>query len=123
MISAEFGFRGEFQVPESLSMCAADRAVELDVEEAFMCGKEAVKLAASGKTGLMVTLVRAPGRKYACGTGTASLSEVAVKAKPMPDAFLNADGNFVSAEFLDYVRPLLGPMPRYQRLSNVKFNR
>ena len=123
MISSEFGFRGEFQVPESLPMCAPDRAVDLDVEEAFMCGKAAVKLAASGMTGLMVTLVREPGRKYACTTGTAALEEVAVKAKPMPYSYLNADGNFVSGEFLDYVRPLIGTMPRYSRLSNVKFNR
>jgi ATP-dependent phosphofructokinase / diphosphate-dependent phosphofructokinase len=123
MISSAFGFRGEFQVPESLPMCAADRAHEQDVEEAFMCGKAAVKLASKGETGLMVTLVREPGRKYSCTTGTASLADVAVQAKPMPDSYLNADGNYVSEEFLEYVRPLIGPMPRYHRLSNVKYNR
>ncbi len=123
MISAEFGFRGEFQVPESLPMCAADRAVQMDIDEAFMCGKAAVKLAAQGKTGLMVSLVREPGKKYACTTGTASLSEVAVKAKPMPQKFINEDGNFVTQEFIDYLKPLVGAMPRYSRLSNIKFNR
>ncbi len=123
MISAEFGFRGEFQVPESLPMCAADRGAALDFEEAYLCGKAAVKLAARGKTGLMVTLVRKPGKKYSCTTGTADLAEVAAKAKPMPDKFINAEGNFVSAEFLEYVRPLVGTMPKYSRLSYVKFNR
>jgi 6-phosphofructokinase 1 len=123
MISAEFGFRGEFQVPESLPMCAADRAVQLDIDEAFMCGKAAVKLAAQGKTGLMVSLVRVPGKKYACTTGTADLSEVAVKAKPMPQRFINEEGNFVTQEFIDYLRPLVGAMPKYSRLSNIKFNR
>jgi ATP-dependent phosphofructokinase / diphosphate-dependent phosphofructokinase len=123
MISVEFGFRGEFQVPESLPMCAADRGTPLDFDEAYMCGKAAVKLAAQGKTGLMVTLVREPGRKYSCTTGTADLAEVAAKAKPMPDKFISAEGNFVSEEFLDYVRPLVGAMPKYSRLSYVKFNR
>jgi len=89
MISSEFGFRGEFQVPESLPMCAADRAVSLDIDEAVLCGKAAVKLAAEGKSGLMVTLVRKPGRKYQCTTGTASLADVAVHTKPMPDAFIH----------------------------------
>jgi 6-phosphofructokinase 1 len=123
MISAEFGFRGEFQVPESLPMCAADRGATLDFDEAYMCGKAAVRLASQGKTGLMVTLVREPGRKYSCTTGTADLAEVAVKAKPMPDKYINAEGNFVSEEFLDYVRPLVGAMPRYARLSYVKISK
>jgi len=123
MISVEFGLRGEFQVPESLPMCAADRGVALDFDEAYMCGKAAVKLAAQGKTGLMVTLVRNRGKKYSCTTGTADLAEVAAKAKPMPDGFINKESNFVSEEFLDYVRPLIGDMPKYARLSNVKFNR
>ncbi len=123
MISVEFGLRGEFQVPESLPMCAADRAVATDFDEAYMCGKAAVKLASQGKTGLMVTLVRNPGKKYSCTTGTADLAEVAVKAKPMPDEYVNAEGNFVSEAFLDYVRPLIGVMPKYARLANVKFNR
>ncbi len=120
MISDEFGFRGEFQVPESLPMCAADRAAQLDIDEAFMCGQKAVELAAEGKTGLMVTLVRKPGSKYSCTTGTASLSEVAVKAKPMPGEFLNSEGNFTSDAFLDYIRPLIGPLPEYTRLKNLK---
>ncbi len=120
MISDEFGFRGEFQVPESLPMCAADRATQLDIDEAFMCGQKAVELAAEGKTGLMVTLVRKPGSKYSCTTGTASLSEVAVKAKPMPGEFLNSEGNFTTDAFLDYIRPLIGPLPEYTKLKNLK---
>jgi 6-phosphofructokinase 1 len=120
MICDEFGFRGEFQVPESLPMCAADRTVQLDIDEAHMCGKKAVELASQGKTGLMVTLVREPGSKYSCITGTASLSEVAVKAKPMPGEFINSEGNFTTNAFLDYIRPLVGPLPQYTKLGNIK---
>jgi 6-phosphofructokinase 1 len=122
MIMDEFGFRGEFQVPESLPMCAADRAVQLDVDEAFTCGRTAVELASQGVTGRMVTLARRPGQNYSCTTGTADLSEVAVKAKPMPADYLTADGKFVSNAFLDYLRPLVGPLPEYTKLSFVKFN-
>ncbi len=120
MICDEFGFRGEFQVPESLPMCAADRAAQLDIDEAFLCGTKAVELASEGKTGLMVTLARVPGRKYACTTGTAGLAEVAAKAKPMPGEFINAEGNFTTDAFLDYVRPLVGPLPEYVELEKIK---
>ncbi len=122
MISDEFGFRGEFQVTESLPMCAADRVSPVDVEEAAMCGRKAVELAAEGVTGLMVSLVRKPGAAYSCTTGTAPLAEVAVKAKPMPDEYLTEDGLYVTQGFLDYVSPLVGPLPEYATLPFLKFN-
>lgn len=115
MIAGEFGFRGEFQVTESLSMCAADRAVEKDIEEAYLCGREAVRLATAGQSGVMVTLVREPGGT--CRTGTIPLAEVAIKTKPLPDEYINSEGASVTAAFLDYLRPLVGPMPDYVKLS------
>ena len=120
MISGEFGFRGEFQITESLPMCAADRAVQLDIDEAYMCGRDAVALAKQGKTGLMVTLERTAGSEYGCVTGTVALNEVAIKAKPMPDEYLSADGSFVTDAFLDYLRPLVGVLPEYATLKMNK---
>ncbi len=120
MISEEFEFRGEFQITESLPMCAADRAVQLDIDEAYMCGRQAVDLAKHGKTGLMVTLQRTAGSEYACITGTAALNEVAIKAKPMPDEYINAAGSFVTDAFLDYLRPLVGRLPKYATLKMDK---
>lgn len=117
MIADEFGFRGEFQVTESLPMCAADRAVPQDIEEAFMCGQKAVTLASEGISGVMVTLVRSSNAPYKCTTGTALLSDVAIEAKPMPDEFINAEGNFITDAFMDYMRPLIGEMPEYVKLK------
>lgn len=120
MISDEFGFRGEFQITESLPMCAADRVSQIDVDEAYMCGRAAVQLAEEGKTGLMVTLIRDPGgagSNYKCTTGAAILRDVAVRARPMPDEYINDEGNFVTEAFVDYVRPLIGELPRYAALA------
>ena len=120
IISEEFGFRGEFQITESLPMCAADRAVGLDIDEAFMCGRRAVELAAEGKTGLMVTLERDDSIEYKCKTGTVLLYDVAVKARPMPDEYINGESNFVTDTFMDYIRPLVGRLPEYTNLECKK---
>jgi ATP-dependent phosphofructokinase / diphosphate-dependent phosphofructokinase len=117
MVSQQFGWRGEFQVTESLCMCAIDRAVKTDLAEAYQCGLRAAKLAAKGTTGVMVTLVRQSDSPYRCGYGTIPLSEVAARAKPMPRDFLNEAGNFPSQEFLDYIRPLTGDLPAYASLT------
>jgi 6-phosphofructokinase 1 len=118
MISQELKLRGEFQVPESLQMCAADRASPLDVTEAHLCGVEAVRLATKGVSGVMVSLVR-PNGDYKTELGTTPLSEVAVRAKPMPDAFLNAEGNFPTEVFLNYARPLIGKLGDYGTLNMI----
>ena len=117
MISREFGWRGEFQVTESLCMCAIDRAVRRDLQEAHRCGRQAARLAAKGRSGVMVTLLRASNSPYRCTTGTVPLEQVAAKAKPMPNEFINEAGNFPTRAFLDYARPLVGELPDFARLK------
>jgi 6-phosphofructokinase 1 len=119
MIHAAYGWRGEFQVCESLSMCAADRAAPGDAEEAYACGRRAVELAAEGASGVMVSIVRNGNAPYRWSLGTAPLAEVALGAKPLPDAYITAEGNFVTPACLEYLRPLIGPLPEYARLAGV----
>ena len=119
MIANEFGWRGEFQVAESLPMCAADRTTKLDIAEAYACGKQAVKLALRGEGGVMVTMQRTnkSSEPYAIDFGTISLSEVANHERPMPDNFISKDGFGVTKAFLDYAAPLVGELPKYASLA------
>ncbi|MDR1963260.1 MAG: 6-phosphofructokinase [Planctomycetaceae bacterium] len=119
ILSNEFGWRGEFQVCESLQMCAADRAVPLDIEEAYACGREAVRLAVAGTSGVMVTIQRISNHPYKWSLGTAPLNEVALGEKPMPDEFICPNQLFVTEKCLEYLRPLIGELPDYVRLSNT----
>lgn len=125
MIADEFGWRGEFQVTESLQMCAGDRAVKLDYDEAYGCGQRAVALATKGKSGVMVTLTRdnKPGKPYKSGYGTAPLGKVANHERPMPNKFISSSGMFVTKAFLDYCRPLVGDLPEYANLTIKKAKR
>ena len=120
MIANEFGWRGEFQVCESLQMAAADRTSPTDLEEAHACGRRAVELALEGTTGVMVSIVRESTSPYRWTLGTVPLADVANAAKPMPPEFINAEGHFVTPACLDYLRPLVGPMPEYARLVGIR---
>lgn len=119
MIANEFGWRGEFQVSESLPMCAADRGTKFDFVEAYACGQQAVKLARRGEGGVMVTLRRVskPGEPYRSDFGTISLREVANHERPMPDNYITKDGFGVTKAFLDYATPLVGELPKYVSLA------
>ena len=120
MIHAEFGWRGEFQVCESLQMAAADRVVPGDVEEAYACGRRAVELAVEGRSGVMVSIVRESTDPYRWSLGTAPLADVALGAKPMPDEYINAEGNFVTPACIEYLKPLVGAMPEYVRFAGER---
>jgi len=120
MISEKFGFRGEFQITESLIMSAEDRALERDIEEAYRCGVKAVELARDGVSGMMVAMLRTSNDPYTIEYGQVPLNDVAVKAKPMPLEYFNKEGNFVSEQFLEYMRPLSGPLPKFARLQQIK---
>jgi 6-phosphofructokinase len=119
MISEEFGLRGEFQITESLIMSDFVRASAIDLEEAYQCGVEAVKMAAKGETGVMVSIKRVSNKPYSITFGKVSLKEVAVAAKPMPMEYFNKEGNYVSSSFKEYMKPLAGEIPDFVRLEKI----
>jgi len=119
MISGEFGYRGEFQITESLIMCDFVRSSKVDLEEAYQCGVEAVKLAEKGESGVMVSIIRVSDNPYTIKFGKVPLEEVAVSAKPMAPEFFNAEGNHVSKKFIDYIKPLAGDLPEFVQLEKI----
>lgn len=119
MIADEFGFRGEFQITESLIMSDFVRASQTDLDEAYKCGVEAVRLAGNGESGVMVTMNRVSDDPYKITFGKAPLKEVAVSAKPMPLDYFNNEGNYVSKKFFSYIKPLVGEIPEFVKLENT----
>ncbi len=117
MINETFDWRGEFQVCESLQMAAADRVSEVDAGEAYACGRQAAELGLEGTSGAMVSIVRESNDPYRWSLGTAPLPEVALGEKPMPDEYISEDGSFVTPACVEYLKPLVGPLPRYVRLK------
>jgi 6-phosphofructokinase 1 len=119
MITEEFGYRGEFQIPESLIMSDFVRASAVDLDEAYRCGVEAVKLAESGESGVMVSIKRISNNPYTIEFGKVPLREVAVSAKPMPAEYFNSEGNHVSPLFIEYMKPLTGDLPEFVSLEKI----
>lgn len=116
LIARETGYRGEFQITESLSMCAEDRVSESDRTEAYLCGREAALRAFDGESGMMVSMRRAPAGEYRIEYDLVPLKDVAVQAKPMPESWTAGGGRACSPGFMEYVRPLVGELPNYLKL-------
>ena len=120
LIHQETNYRGEFQITESLSMCAIDRASKVDLEEAYACGVKAIKLAEEGASGIMVSIHRVSSSPYKIKLSTISLDKVAVNIRPLDDKYINLQGNFVTDEYTKYIKPLVGEFPEYSDLKYIR---
>lgn len=120
MINKEFGYRGEFQITESLIMSDMTRASQTDLEEAWNCGSRAVDIALSGESGYMVSMIRLSDDPYTIEYGKTLLADVAVRAKPVPSDYFNDERNYASRKFFDYMLPLAGDLPVFTELEKIK---
>ncbi len=117
--------------PDICQQSAVHFASKVDMEEAYLVGREAVKSALKGKSGYMITIRREKGRVYKRRTSTAKLSLAANLEKRVPRRWINRKGNFVTREFIEYVRPLIQGevdiavqkgLPYYPRLEKRRWN-
>ena len=113
-----------------LQRCAAHCASKTDVDESYMAGKAAVENAVAGKTDFMPGFTCTRGADgYKCEIELLPLSQVANTEKKVPREWINAEGNGVTQEFIDYALPLIngenvGPkvngLPRFAHLKKIK---
>jgi ATP-dependent phosphofructokinase / diphosphate-dependent phosphofructokinase len=89
----------------------------VDVKEARLCGRQAVKYAVKQPSG-SVAIRRLKGPTYKSELFVAELSSVAEKTKSMPAEFINAEGNGVTDAFVKYALPLTGGLPKTEYLTN-----
>jgi 6-phosphofructokinase 1 len=85
-----------------------------DASEAREVGEKAVQYAVWHSVDGSVAMNRVGD--YAIEYSLQRLEDVAAKTKHMPDNFINAEGNYVTPEFLAYARPLVGEMPVQDRI-------
>jgi 6-phosphofructokinase len=97
--------------PGLLGRACSALASEVDREEAFACGRAAVRAGLEGVTGKMITLERKPCPVYECTTGLADLADVAVHERLFPQAWLPKEPADDMPEFRAWLEPLTGPIP------------
>jgi len=92
-----------------------------DAMEARLAGVAAVRAAvADGVRSGSVAIRRKPTKKYGVSFEVVELRRVAKETRRMPDAFINKAGNNVTQAFVDYARPLVGPLPVCARFSQLR---
>ena len=126
-ISREVGCKTRAIEFNSLQRCASHIVGRVDITEAFQVGGAAVKAAFEGETAKMIILKRISDDPYLCVTDLYDVHKIANVDKKVPREWINEAGDYVTPEFVNYVRPLiqaeLTPMmvdglPRHLRLED-----
>jgi len=114
LVMKELGIKARSEKPGILGRASVTLQSSVDREEAIRVGEFAVQQILDGKSGYMVGLKRASNDPYQCDPVLIPLKEVMMYEKKMPESYINARGNDVTEEFIEYCRPLIGgPLPEY----------
>ena len=111
-IANELGCKARGIELSTLQRAASHLVSRIDIIEAYQVGGAAVKAADEGDTGEMVILERISDDPYQCTTSLRNVHKVSNVEKVVPRKWINKDGDYVTEEFLNYVKPLIqGDVP------------
>ncbi|MCT4663424.1 MAG: 6-phosphofructokinase [Tissierellales bacterium] len=114
-----------------LQRAAAHCTSKTDIEEAENAGRAGVKFALEGYSGKMVAYKCSREPEYKCEMNLVDVSKVANKEKMIPTHWINEEGNFVTDECIEYMRPLIcgendiphkNGLPQYAKLKMDKLD-
>ena len=106
-LAAEIGCKTRAVELSTLQRSASHMASRVDIDEAFMVGGAAVKAADEGDTGKMIVIDRVSDDPYMAATGIYDVHRIANEEKLVPRNWVNKEGNYVTDDFIDYIRPLI----------------
>lgn len=87
--------------------CAAHINSLCDITEAVSIGRQAVKAAVSGKSGVMMTFKRISTQPYEVEIGCEDINNIANVIRAVPDEYIVPEKNNVTDECLRYIAPLI----------------
>ena len=94
---------------------------EVDATEAREVGKSGVRFAVNDFENGSVAIKRKKTKRYGVSFERVTLKSVAKETRHMPKTFINKEGNGVTASFIEYVKPIVGPLPEIGRLKEIPY--
>ncbi len=106
-IAGEIGCKTRAIELSTLQRAASHCSSRVDILEAYQVGGAAVKAADEGDSGKMVVLQRLSDDPYQASTEVKDVHKIANDEKLVPRNWVNEDGDYITEDFVSYVRPLI----------------
>ncbi len=102
-----------------MQRCSSHIASLTDITEAKEIGEAAGRAAMAGESGVMMIFHRISNNPYRVEIVTASVDGVANKEKLFPAEWINAEGNNVTVDALNYFLPLIQGEPEIEYRNGI----
>ncbi len=102
-----------------MQRCSSHIASLTDITEAKEIGEAAVRAAMAGESGVMMIFRRISNNPYRVEIVTSSVDGVANKEKLFPAEWINAEGNNVTVDALNYFLPLIQGEPEIEYRNGI----
>jgi len=132
LIQNKLKFKVHNAVSDYLQRSARHIASQVDVDQAFALGQQAITFALDGKSGIMLTITRKSQQPYQWGISHVPLEDVANQERFMPRDYISADGFHITSSCREYLQPLIQGeayppyelgLPKYHRFDWQKAQR
>lgn len=107
LISQKLGVKVRSVEINVLQRSAAHMASKTDLEEAFLLGKKSVEFVEQGYSEFMTIIERISSNPYTYQISHSPVVDIANKAKSVPREWINENGNDVTDEMIEYLKPLI----------------
>lgn len=91
----------------TLQRCAMHSSSKIDIHEAIMVGKAALEYSIKEEGGYMVAIKRDSSFPYKSSTFLIEANKIANNIKYFPNEWINEEGNNITDEGLNYLKPLI----------------
>lgn len=102
-----------------LQRCAMHCASQIDIDESFSVGYEALKNISKENNGCMICINRESDTPYITSFGVVEANKVANKVKYFPTEWINSEGNGINLEAYKYFEPLFKGVPTLYTSNNI----
>lgn len=102
-----------------MQRCSSHMASLTDITEAKEIGEAAVRAAMAGESGVMMIFRRISNNPYRVEIVTSSVDGVANKERLFPAEWINAEGNNVTVDALNYFLPLIQGEPEIEYRNGI----
>jgi 6-phosphofructokinase len=100
-----------------MQRCSVHTVSPIDVMEAEQLGRRAIQAMLNGESGKMVSIRRISNAPLRFEDVLVDLEDVVKYDNVLEIKYINGEANGINEEYLDYILPLLGELPRYAKLK------
>ena len=123
LVIQKLGIKARSEKPGICGRASIAWQSETDRDEAVLAGREALRAALEGDSGVMIGFKRITKEdsRYGIELFRVPIEEVMMYERIIPEDYINERGNDVTEAFVEWAKPLIGgPIPDFARLENYE---